>query len=205
MKYIWKPEYGADDLEVVSEEKVFDNYFQIFETNYNFKKFDGNRNGVVNRVRIHKMPASTVLIINPEQQAILLIEQARHATIGADLKSPWVLDVVAGNIDPGDTPEDTAFRESREEAGVEIDSLEFICKYFPTCGYSNEILHVYAGITTTPLPDQLVCGLQEEDENIKTHVFKIHDAISLLSSELVLPSPAVISLQWLALNKDRFL
>lgn len=206
MKLSWKPYYCDKDFEIISEHKNFENYIEVYSTKYRFKKFDGTWSNIVTRVRVDKQEASAVLIVNPDQGTVLLIEQARHCVIGSKVKSPWLLDTVAGVVENGDTPEETAFRESKEEAGVDLESIRFIGKYFASCGYSNEVTHVYCGITRQNLPDNEVHGLLEENEDIKTHVLGIDDAINLLNLEnTVLPASITIALQWLALNKENII
>ncbi|HHW94979.1 MAG TPA: NUDIX hydrolase [Mogibacterium sp.] len=54
-----------------------------------------------------------------------------------------VLELPAGKIDAGEDPLTAAVRELEEETGYRAGSVKHLLSYFPTCGYSNELLHIY--------------------------------------------------------------
>lgn len=58
------------------------------------------------------------------------------------LEKPF-LELPAGKADPGETPEETAVRELSEETGYTASMVEHLISFYPTCGYSNEYLHIY--------------------------------------------------------------
>lgn len=54
-----------------------------------------------------------------------------------------VLELPAGKIDPGEDALVTAIRELEEETGYKAGDVKHLISYNPTCGYSNETLHIY--------------------------------------------------------------
>lgn len=54
-----------------------------------------------------------------------------------------ILELPAGKIDPGEDPLSTAKRELSEETGYTPGEVKHLISYYPTCGYSSELLHVY--------------------------------------------------------------
>ena len=200
MENDWEPCYGSDALEVIEEQKIFDGHFKSFETIYKFKKFNKNWSNTISRIRIDKCKAAAVLLYCPNDDTVLLIEQVRHAVTNCGIDSPWILDIVAGHIENGDSPEDTAIRESVEEAGIHIDKLIFINEYLTSCGHSNEVTYVFCGIVNNSLPGSTTHGVAEEEEDIKTHTFKTETAIRLMDTGKIVTASAVIALQWLKLK-----
>lgn len=71
---------------------------------------------------------------------------------------PGYWGLVGGFIDPGETPEEGAMREAKEEIGVEIDVIKFVGRYYntPTPSYGNAISlpHYSKIISGTPHPAQ---------------------------------------------------
>ncbi len=74
-----------------------------------------------------------------------------------------LLECVAGCIDPGETPEEAALRETREESGYEVARLVALGKSLPAPGYCDEIhWHFYA-----KLKSQAGALDLDTDENLK--------------------------------------
>ena len=127
-----------------------------------------------------------------------MVEQVR---IGAfdNHDSPWILEPVAGHIEAGHTPADTAERESLEEAGCTILALEPICEYLVSPGTSNERTTLFCGLIDNCEANS-IHGLKEEAENIKVIELPVDRALALLAEGKIYAASAVICLQWLQIN-----
>lgn len=200
----WQPAFGFDDCEVISEKKLYQGHIVHYMTEFKFKLFNGGVSRVLNRERIDKRHAAAVLLFSPKQDSLLMIEQCRHAVIGSGADSPWLLDVVAGHIEDGDTAEETGIKESKEEAGVKVNKLIRICDYLASCGHSNEKTTLFCGLVDSDMSGGDVLGVEAEDEDIKTHLIKVDDAFDLLNDGKILTAAAVISLMWLKSERHNF-
>ncbi len=69
-----------------------------------------------------------------------------------------MFEVPAGKIDPGEDPMDAAIRELREETGYTASSVKYLTRFYPTVGYSEEVLYLY-------LMEGLTPGETDFDEN----------------------------------------
>ena len=61
-----------------------------------------------------------------------------------------MLEVPAGKIDPGEKPLDAAVRELKEETGYTAAKAEFLTQFYPSVGYSEEVLYLYLCTGLTP-------------------------------------------------------
>ena len=61
-----------------------------------------------------------------------------------------MLEVPAGKIDPGEKPLDAAVRELKEETGYTAEKVEFLTQFYPSVGYSEEVLYLYLCTGLTP-------------------------------------------------------
>jgi ADP-ribose pyrophosphatase len=61
-----------------------------------------------------------------------------------------ILELPAGKADPNEDPIVTATRELKEETGYTAKTVRHLVSYYPTCGYSNEHLHIYICKDITP-------------------------------------------------------
>ena len=98
-----------------------------------------------------KVGASNIFV--DEKGRLLLMKRSDNC-----FTFPGYWGLVGGFIEPGETPEEAAIREAREEIGVEIKILKFIGRYYnsPHPNYKNCIaLPHYAKIVSgTPHPAQ---------------------------------------------------
>jgi ADP-ribose pyrophosphatase len=86
----------------------------------------------------------SLLVAITDDGKVLMERQYRKAFEAALLELP------AGRTDPGEIPEVTAARELREETGYTAGSIKHMLTFYPTCGYSNETLHIYICRDLTP-------------------------------------------------------
>ena len=78
---------------------------------------------------------------------VLLVRQYRQAV------DRELLELPAGGIDPGESPEDCVCREMREETGYSPAHVERLGGFYPAPGYCTEYLHLYlaTGLDLSPL------------------------------------------------------
>jgi ADP-ribose pyrophosphatase len=106
-------------------------------------------------------PGSVVVLPVLPDGKILLIQQYRHAT----RQNLWEL--VAGRMDPGETPKVAAARELIEETGYRAKRLRVFLDVFPTPGFLEERMFLL-------LAEGLSAGEAEpeEDEKIVSRAYK---------------------------------
>ena len=80
------------------------------EVTLKYKKYDGNWSNAVKRELFGGAQVSALLPYDPENKKIVLIQQFRPGTISTDREN-YLDEIVAGMIDPGETPEDTEKRD----------------------------------------------------------------------------------------------
>jgi ADP-ribose pyrophosphatase len=69
-----------------------------------------------------------------------------------------MFEVPAGKIDPGEDPIVTAGRELKEETGYTAEEIRYLTRFYPSVGYSKEVLYLY-------LCTGLTSGETDFDEN----------------------------------------
>jgi ADP-ribose pyrophosphatase len=193
--------FTHDDYEIVNREILYQGVFRLARYRLRFRLFKGGMSRVIKRELLERKPAASILPYDPQLDQVVLIEQFRVGAM-ANPPSPWLTEIVAGVIDEDHhNPIDVAIREAHEEAGCEILDLYPICEYFVSPGGTNEYLWVYCGrILINNLSG--LCGLEEEDEDIRVLVLPLDEALTLLQEGKIKTAPAIISLQWLQLNRE---
>lgn len=197
MSKYWNPEFSGADVEIEEDAIICNSFYQMREVKLRHERFEGGKVHL-KRDLFWRPDAVCVLLYDPWRDYIVLIEQFRIGTIDHP-RSPWLLELVAGLVEPGETTQEVARRESVEEAGAEILQLEHISRFTPSPGGVREYIDLYCGCVNS---DGLggIHGLEGEGENIKVHLFPVQDAVAMIQTGDVDNASAIIALQWLQLN-----
>ena len=202
-KTLFNSEFNQSDVEVASVTRCFDGFFKINKFRFRHKLFEGGTSEWVEREIFERGDAVAVLPYDPINKKVVMVEQVRIGALSPNA-SPWLLEVIAGMIDKQqESLVDVAQREALEEANLDISELTPMLNYLSSPGGTTERLYLYLGIVDSTGVGG-VFGLPEENEDIKVHVFDEQDAFDMVEQGIIDNAAAVISLQWLQLNKHRF-
>lgn len=193
----------ARDVKILDHKRAHLNFFGIEEARLRFRRFDGTMSAPMERSAQMVGDAAVVLPYDPRLDRVLLIQQFRAPVFLAGDPAPWVWEPVAGLVDPGETPEETARREAVEEAGVTLDRLESVGKSFASTGSSGEFLHLYVGIADLAGAGQGTGGLDTEGEDILPRLFSFDALMEMVDRGAVRDMPLLATALWLARHRDR--
>lgn len=191
-------ELGRADVRINRRETLFQGFYRVDKFWLQHRHFDGAMGPEITREMFVRPPAVGVLIYDVKTDEVLLIEQFRVGAI--DDKHPWQFEVVAGLVEPGESLEDVARRETLEEAGVVISAMELVFEFMPSAGGSDERFTLFVAPADLSRAGG-VHGVPEEGENIRVTVLGLNQALQWISSGRINNAPCMLALQWLALNK----
>lgn len=196
------PENRPDDrVEIVDKLTPFRGYFRVDAYRLRHRTFEGGWTREISREIFERGHAAAVLLYDPERDAVVLIEQFRTGAYAAGLE-PWLVETVAGIIEPGEEAAEVVRREAMEEAGCEVGTLESIGRFILSPGGSSETIELFCGRVASANAGGLH-GVDHEDEDIRPLVLSTDEALARLADGGILNAATVIALQWLALNRDR--
>jgi ADP-ribose pyrophosphatase len=196
-----EPLNRAQNVEVVEKTTPYEGYSRIDVYRLRHKRFDGGWTEVMSRELFERGPAAVVLPYDPARDTVVLIEQFRIGAYAAGL-APWLIEPVAGIIERGETPEEVVRREAIEEAGCEITDLEPIGPVLSSPGICSEVLHLYCGRVDSASVGG-IHGLEHEHEDIRAFTLPLDTALERLARGEYIKAITVMTLQWLALNRER--
>jgi ADP-ribose pyrophosphatase len=140
-----------------------------------------------------------VLPVDIARQEVVLIRQFRLPAHLATGKGDMV-EIVAGHVDDGEAPAAAARRECEEEIGVAPDAIAELFSYLTTPGLTDELVTVFvANIDASAVHENTASG----GEHIRTLRVPFDDALEALARNTIHNGPALMALQWLALNRSR--
>lgn len=183
--------------------RPYSKFFAVEDYVLSHRTFGGGWSEPVHRTAFLSADAVTVLPYDPVLDKVVLIEQFRVGAYARGDRRPWLLEVVAGRCDSGQTPEAVVRREAEEEAGLTLGELEPIAQYYVSPGAYNEYIFSYIGRADLSGYSEGVHGLGYENEDIATHLLDVDQLMPLVASGEANNSPLIISILWLAINRER--
>ncbi|EAR62970.1 NUDIX domain-containing protein [Neptuniibacter caesariensis] len=194
----WQPDYGQKDFSIEKKETLYDGFFKMYKLHLRHKTFAGEEI-LIQRELFWRDDAVCVVLYDARRQSVVLIEQFRVGVYD-DPQGPWMLELVAGIVEPGEGPHDVARREAVEEAGADLGEIMHITRFSPSTGATREYIDLLCAQVDSEGIGGLH-GLEEEGEDIKVHTLPVKEAYALVRSGRINNAPAIIALQWLELNQ----
>jgi ADP-ribose pyrophosphatase len=138
------PTGGPSRVEVLGVERLFTGFFNLDRAIVRHERFDGQMSAPAGILNFDRGDAVAVLLHDQARDAVCLTRQFRYPawTNGGP---GWILDVAAGILESGETPEATARREVQEETGLAVSALTPITTFYPSPGGCSERVFLYLG------------------------------------------------------------
>ncbi|MCO4182311.1 ADP-ribose diphosphatase [Proteus terrae] len=190
--------YGREDVKLLNQRDLYKGFFRMTEYRFKHRLFEGGWSEEVKREVFERGNAGVLLAYDPKRDEVVLIEQIRIPAYETS-ETPWLLEVVAGMVEEGESPEDVIRREAQEEAGVVVGRCEPIVSYLSSPGGTSERMHVYVGEVDATTAKG-IHGLACENEDIRVHVVSREQAYRWVEEGVIDNAASVIALQWLQLH-----
>ncbi len=182
-------------VEILSRENGYQGFFTLQRLTLRHSLFGGGMSPAITREIIERGDVAAVLLYDPDLDRVVLIEQFRVGALG-DPQGAWLLEIVAGIIEPGETPAAVARREAVEEAGCTITELVPVTTFYATPAKSSERSHLFCGRVDASNAGG-IHGLAHEGEDIRVLTLPVSEALSLLDAGRVCSAWPMIALMWL--------
>lgn len=143
-----------------------------------------------------------VMVYHKDKELFTWVKQFRigQATKDGGSGINYTIEPVAGMVDPGQTPDEAAARETFEEVGVQASSLQKIGSFLMCAGISNERMHLYfAEVEGQAL--NLKGGLIEEHEDIEVLHWTAQETHAAFDKGELSNAQSMLLWQWACLHK----
>lgn len=186
--------------ELVAREVAYEGFFRLVRYRVRHTLFEGGWSGELQREVFERGHAAAVLPYDPERDRVALVEQFRVGALEAP-GGPWLLELVAGIVEAGETAAEVVRREALEEAGCAVTEVERICEYLVSPGGTTERTTLFVGRADLGEVSG-VHGRADEHEDILVHVVDAATAIAMADDGRVNNAMGQIGLQWLARHRE---
>ena len=179
---------------------ILEDVFKVEEARLRYEKFNGEMSDVVRRISLERGDSVAILIFNLETNKFILVSQFRYPSYKKG--DGWLLETIAGIVDSGETPEETARREVREETGLNITTMEHISTFYPSPGGSSERIHLfYSEVSGESAKYNKTSGLACEGEDIESTEVSLEEALEKIKSGEIMDAKTIIGIYW-AVNRQ---
>ncbi len=186
---------------ILDKQIVFDGFFRMEKYRLSHTLFEGGWTPALSRELFERGHAVAILLYDPREDAVVLVEQFRIGCLDRS-GSPWLLEIVAGMVEEGETEASVARRESVEEAGCSVGRMEFIARFWVSPGGTSETIALYCGEVDATLAGG-VHGLEHEGEDILVHVLPYEALVERLQQGEINSATPLVAVQWLMMNRER--
>ena len=127
------------------------------------------------------------IIAITEDNKIILVEQYRKSI------EDVVLEIPAGKLELNENPRECAIREFRQKTGYNAESFKLIHKFYPSVGFSNQMLFIY-------LAEKLEkCEDKTEDQQIEVKEIAFDEVYDMVLNNKIVDGKTSIGV---LLSKD---
>ena len=131
-------------------------------------------------------PGSVVIVPHLPDGRIIMVRQYRHAA----KQSLWEL--VAGGMEIGETPRQSAQRELREETGYRARVVTPFLEFFPSPGVLSEKMHLVEAHGLT-----LSKGEPDQDERLEIGAFTVDELLKMVRRKKIRDGKSLVGILWL--------
>jgi len=171
---------GRMKYRITDQLPLYRGFFHLDACTVEHDRFAGGSQTIV-REHLERGDAVAVLLYDPRLDEVLLIRQFR---IGPAVRSddPWLVEIVAGMVDNGESSEAAGIREAEEETGYRPERLRHLGRYYSTPGGSSERIDLYFGEVDKHASNGDGGGMDHEQEDIESFWLSRAEAMQWLAS-----------------------
>jgi ADP-ribose pyrophosphatase len=177
-------EPGNPETAIIKHEEIY--HGKIVSLDVDTIRQDSGRTTI--REVVHHPGGVTALPLLADGR-ILLIRQFRYP-IGT-----FILELPAGKLDSGQSPEETIARELEEEIGHKAAVLKYETTFYTTPGISDEAIHFFTASSLTPCAQRL-----EEGEHITVEAHTLEECLQKIRQGEINDGKTILGILW-HLNK----
>jgi len=203
---------GVKILDLV-EDYSFGSIFSVIRAKLRYRRFDGHMSEEITRINFERGDSVGVLLYEPDEDVVVFTRQFRYpvyASIDPEIvkeggaKQAWLLEVVAGIIDPGHSAVEIASKELLEEAGYVVQgSYRPIATIYPSPGVTSERIYLFLGLVNYKDRINTGGGLPSEGEDIQVESLSFQESMMMIARGEISDAKTIIAFQHLALLKSR--
>lgn len=185
-------------VRILKTEILSDNWYTLRKVTFAYTKSDGTIE-VQSREAYDRGNGAVILLYNQPKRTVILTRQFRLPTFINGNSSGMMIEACAGVLDEDD-PETCIRRETMEETGYAIHSVEKVLEAYMTPGSVTEKLYFYIASYSSTMKKGEGGGVDHEHENIEVLEMGIDQALNLILKGEIMDAKTIMLLYYVKLN-----
>lgn len=186
------------EITIRNNELLSDNWYNLRKITYDYLKKDGTTETQVREV-YDRGNGATILLYDKTSRNIVLIRQFRMPTYMNGNKSGMMIEACAGLLEE-ENAEECIRRETEEETGYKISSVQKIFESYMSPGSVTEIIHFFVAEYSKEMKIGEGGGLDTEHENIDVLEIPFDMALQMIKTGEIKDAKTILLLQYAQIN-----
>lgn len=148
-------------------------------------------NGKESKREIVNHPGAVAIIPITDEGKIILVEQYRKALERS------IIEIPAGKLEQGESPELTARRELEEETGFGCHELTYVQSFATSPGFADEIIHLYVAKQLYKIEEKAEL---DEDEFVSLMEVSLEEAEQMVREQQIFDAKTAFAVVWMKLQ-----
>lgn len=148
-------------------------------------------NGKESKREVVNHPGAVAIIPITDEGKIILVEQYRKALERS------IIEIPAGKLEQGESPELTARRELEEETGYGCHELTYVQSFATSPGFADEIIHLYVAKQLYKIEEKAEL---DEDEFVSLMEVSLEEAEQMVREQQIFDAKTAFAVVWMKLQ-----
>ncbi|CAI8808568.1 GDP-mannose pyrophosphatase NudK [Chryseobacterium sp. IT-36CA2] len=186
------------DITLLNTEILSDNWYTLNKVTYSVLKKNGTTE-TQSREAYDRGNGAVILLYNKVSNTVILTRQFRLPTYINGNPTGMLIEACAGLLD-NDNPEDCIKRETEEETGYKISSVQKVFEAYMSPGSVTEILYFFIAEYSSEMKINDGGGLEEEGENIEVLELPFEESLKMIDTGEIKDAKTIMLLQHLRIK-----
>ncbi|GAB3558216.1 GDP-mannose pyrophosphatase NudK [Spirosoma fluminis] len=184
-------------MQITEEKLLSDNWYVLKRFTFNYLKKNGEWT-TQQREAYDRGNGATILLHNPDANTVILTRQFRLPTFVNGNPSGMLIEACAGLLDD-EHPDDAIRRETEEETGYRIESVQKVMEAYMSPGSVTEKLYFYIAQYSADTQRNAGGGIDEEEIDILE--IPVSQALAMVDNGEIMDGKTIMLLQYLRLKQ----
>ncbi len=186
------------NINILKTEILSNNWYTLKKLTFEATQNDGT---TITQVReaYDRGNGATILLYNKLQGTVILTKQFRIPTYINGNEDGMMIECCAGLLDD-DNPEECIRRETEEETGYKLSSVQKVFEVYMSPGSVTEILYFFVAEYASGMKVNEGGGAEDEHENIEVRELPFADSLAMIKTGEIRDAKTIMLLQYAQIN-----